>query len=722
MRLLKKLFSLKSKLLLLSSSMLLLPLLGYQYVSEMENFLRAGQEQTMLGTAKAVATALHERPALFDQSAAYQQQVIPTRDLYAYALSAPVKLDGQLNEWASLDKYQQNYDHAHRLAAFSDTQISSLSFSQKVGQYQQHLYLAISVKDDVVVLRPNNSYAVDKNDYLQISILKPDTGLQRYIFAASNTSQLNLQTGQWVNAFAVDENNRAELPEKQVQGYWRNTTQGYDLELRLPISWVGAKVGFAIFDVDDVHSRELVGAIGNADELGTILVPSPEIDAIIKGLSYHNSRIWVVDKHGRVLARSGDIQQATSTYQTSNTSAKFLQQMQSLLQPVYDAVLTHPSKHFIDQLKDAVKIDDQALKHALIGKADTAWRLTPDKAAVILSAAHPIYIDGQVLGAVVIEETTHGIRTLRNQSLQNLFNQMVLLLLVGSCIFLLFALRISGRIQNLKKQLGLAVDAQGRILTKVKPEKQFDEIGDLSRSVSDLVERLSQYNRYLESMSSRMSHEFKTPIAIIASSLEALKVEQTQLKDNEFFQRAEQGMQRLNSMLAAMTEATRLEQAIQHSHYLAQKEPFDFAAVVQGCVMAHQQTFPNQQFKLIEMPSDYQVIGSPDLIVQMLEKILANAIDFANPNSEIEIKLVRDKKQLVLSIFNQGPLLPEQMAANLFNSMVSVRDSDSQQTHLGLGLYIARLVSQFHHGQISAYNQHQPHQGVVIEFMMKVSE
>ncbi|EWH10134.1 sensor histidine kinase [Catenovulum agarivorans DS-2] len=716
---LKKLFSLKSKLLLLSSCMLLLPLLGYQYVSEMENFLRAGQEQTMLGTAKAVATALHERPALFDQSAAYQQQVIPSRDLYAYALPAPVKLDGHLTEWASLDKYQQQYDHAHRLAIFDNAAKSTVSFSQKVGQYQQHLYLAIAVKDNYVVARAPNSYAVDKNDYLQISIFRPETGLQRYIFAAQAHPNLDLYTqGQWVNAFAVDDNNRAELPEKQVQGYWRNTAQGYNLELRLPISWVGAKVGFAIFDVDNSTTQQLVGAIGNADELGTILVPSPEIDAIIKGLSYHNSRIWVVDKHGRVLARSGDIQQASTSYHTSNTSAKFLQQVQKLLQPIYDAVLTHPSKIFIDQLKDAVKIEDQALKQALQGQADTAWRLTPDKAAVILSAAHPIYIDGQVLGAVVIEETTHGIRTLRNQSLQNLFNQMVLLLLVGSCIFLLFALRISGRIQNLKKQLGSAVDAQGRILAKVKPEKQLDEIGDLSRSVSDLVERLSQYNRYLESMSSRMSHEFKTPIAIIASSLEVLKAEQTQLQDSEFFQRAEQGMHRLNCMLAAMTEATRLEQSIHHPNYLAQKEAFDFATVVQGCVMAHQQTFPNQVFKLIELPGDYQVIGSPDLIVQMLEKILANAIDFAKADSEIEIRLIRDKKQLKLTIFNQGALLPEQMAANLFNSMVSVRDSNSQQAHLGLGLYIARLVSQFHNGQIRAYNQDQPQQGVVIEFVM----
>jgi len=40
--------------------------LGYQYVWELETYLRIGQEQTMVGTARAVATAMHERPKLFD--------------------------------------------------------------------------------------------------------------------------------------------------------------------------------------------------------------------------------------------------------------------------------------------------------------------------------------------------------------------------------------------------------------------------------------------------------------------------------------------------------------------------------------------------------------------------------------------------------------------------------------------------------------------------------
>ncbi|MDP6653738.1 MAG: hypothetical protein QGF90_16795, partial [Gammaproteobacteria bacterium] len=58
-------FGIRSKLVFLSSFLLVIPWLGYQYILEMEEILTRGQEQTVLGTAQAVATALNERPNLF---------------------------------------------------------------------------------------------------------------------------------------------------------------------------------------------------------------------------------------------------------------------------------------------------------------------------------------------------------------------------------------------------------------------------------------------------------------------------------------------------------------------------------------------------------------------------------------------------------------------------------------------------------------------------------
>ena len=56
--------SIRAQLLLVLSVFLIVPWLGYEYVREIERLLRDAQEQTLAGTAQAVATALHERARL----------------------------------------------------------------------------------------------------------------------------------------------------------------------------------------------------------------------------------------------------------------------------------------------------------------------------------------------------------------------------------------------------------------------------------------------------------------------------------------------------------------------------------------------------------------------------------------------------------------------------------------------------------------------------------
>lgn len=74
-------FGLRAKLLLLSSFLFIIPWFGYQYVWEMEKYLRFGQEQTLVGTARALATALHERQNLFNNQASFLPNVEQGKDL-----------------------------------------------------------------------------------------------------------------------------------------------------------------------------------------------------------------------------------------------------------------------------------------------------------------------------------------------------------------------------------------------------------------------------------------------------------------------------------------------------------------------------------------------------------------------------------------------------------------------------------------------------------------
>ena len=97
------------------------------------------------------------------------------------------------------------------------------------------------------------------------------------------------------------------------------------------------------------------------------------------------------------------------------------------------------------------------------------------------------------------------------------------------------------------------------------------------------------------------------------------------------------------------------------------------------------------------------VVGAADLMAQLLDKLVDNALGFAQAGTPVRVSLVREGRAATLSVENQGPPLPAQMRSRLFESMVSIRPAGREGgPHLGLGLYIVRLIAAFHGGEASA--------------------
>ncbi|WP_105200248.1 proteobacterial dedicated sortase system histidine kinase [Pseudoalteromonas sp. T1lg10] len=688
---------LRSKVVLLSCFLLVLPWLGYEYVWEMEKYLRQGQEKTLVGTTRALATALHERPALFENASEFTAKVEKGRDLYAYQINNAIRLDGELGDWAPYQSLMWQYQGNYLQTPNPDHDDSDLSFAHMVGKYGQHLYAVFAVQDNQVRLRPKNALSLERNDHLKIAIKSPNGELKNYIIATREDG--------WVNAFSLPE----LTPYKDIQGYFRQTEQGYNIELRMPLSMLGNKLGFAISDWDTGEQERHLMATSNitdANTLGTVLLPSPEIKRIIKGMGHSGSRIWVVDKHHRVLAQSGTIQHAdgvwASSLQEQDKEGMWRRFEQRFLHPLYYQILTKPPSDFLDILHDVAALQGSHIASALRGEPASNWRLTPDSKAVILSAAYPIWSNEQVLGAVIAEETTNGVRTLRNKALEKLFNVIIAVMLVGTISLFFFASRISSRIRRLRDSAEQAIDEQGRVRAQLSVSNDSDEIGDLSRSFANIVNRLGGYTHYLENMSSRLSHELRTPVAVVRSSLENLQLIAHEPQQQKYLTRAQEGVARLNKLITTMSEATRLEQSINTSA----REHYDLTQVLQGCMQGYQLAYPQARFALDITQEALPVQGAADFFAQLLDKLINNALEFAEPESEILVTLARENNQAQLSISNLGPSLPKDIGKHIFDSMVSVRAQDKQQQpHLGLGLYIARLIVDFHHGQIRASNR-----------------
>ena len=261
-----------------------------------------------------------------------------------------------------------------------------------------------------------------------------------------------------------------------------------------------------------------------------------------------------------------------------------------------------------------------------------------------------------------------------------------------------YATLLSFRVRRLARAAETALSPEGEIRPALPGRRAGDEIGDLARSFTALLKRLREYTEYLTTLKAKLAHELRTPLAIITTSLDNLERESHESHLSPYAARLREGTERLDAILGAMSEATLIEQAVADTD----PELFSVGPVIASCVEAYRDVYQDRRFELHDRAVDARVLGSAELIAQMLDKLIDNAVSFSPTESTITLTLTSSERHIGLRITNVGPRLPEAMRNQLFDSLVSMRDERSQGRHLRLGLYIVALIVYYQRGAVRA--------------------
>jgi signal transduction histidine kinase len=240
----------------------------------------------------------------------------------------------------------------------------------------------------------------------------------------------------------------------------------------------------------------------------------------------------------------------------------------------------------------------------------------------------------------------------------------------------------------------------GEIRPSLPEADSPDELGTLSRDFSRLLTQVGEYNAYLKTLGQKLTHELRTPMAVVLTSLENLQADPDGADAERYLERAREGLVRLQAMVSALGAATRVEQALAG----ADTERFDLAALVGEMSGAYAETHPERRIHLDLPEHPCLILGSPDLIARLLDKLFENALDFCPPDGQISLRLDSPGQTARLRVANTGSRLPDGLADRIFDSLVSARNGDGGSPHLGLGMYIARLIVRHHQGRIAARN------------------
>ncbi len=680
--------SLRFKLLGLGLFTLALPWAGCRYVQELEGALRSGLEESLLAAAESTAAALPEQGL---RSIVARTDVQPDEVIYAHPLSSEPLVDGYRDDWSSAEATGLPLGASGRFW---------------FGLHERSLFLFLRYADSSVVYQS----APGETPYGDRVLLVTDSPNANWLLfhTTSPGSLLAQQTA----APMFTPTGRLDA---RVPAFWRDTGDGFTVEIKLPLAMAGGRLGVAVLDVDAegpdpaaAHYRVAVESSRPGGEAGLLLRRPASLAAPATRFVQPGRRLVIVDRNGWILFEGGEIDPLSATFDDLDPS---------LMEPIFRFMLRRSDPAFTGFEQPPGRLGHGPLQPVLDGLPVTAWFARGGDASAVVSAGAPIVRGDELLGAVILEQGSDSILTLTNAALVRLLSVTSLAMLVVVAGLLGYATVLSFRIRRLSRAAESALGPKGEIRTSLPGRRARDEIGDLARSYSDLLNRLRDYNAYLTTLKAKLAHELRTPLAVASTSLENLEREPHGANLSPYLARLKDGISRLDGILGAMAEATLIEQSIADT----EPERFNLNSVLASCTEAYRDVYPCHQFEYQCDAPRTTVLGSAELIAQMMDKLIDNAVSFSNADSPIQVAVTGTRREVTLSVTNSGPCLPRSMRSRLFDSLVSVRHEGGARHHLGLGLHIVSLIAEFHRGAVRGEDLDDG-SGVVFAVTMPVEE
>jgi len=654
---------LRTKLVALSLLTLLLPWSGWKLLQELEGFLREAQQGALLASARTMASAI---PMEFR-----------SRLLFLPELYVPLRT---LQQQPALDGYSDDWPGAGQGLEF-ESEDGELAVSLLAGNHEGRLFILFDVTDTSRVhapsILPASSRAADGITLLARS----PRGLFSFSISPEAPGPLQLHSERGDSG--------------QLEGYWLDRENGYRVELALPASASNTDISFQVQDVSGTGSGQHRVAGPLADPARPRWV---SLAAQWQGLSewfarseIDDARTWLLDSKGWVLADSGVGPDLTTTRGTQRTT--WLQRL------LYRLVAGSRTELLDKWPLEPVRLSDEVVRKALSGEEAISWTQDTDTAVVWNTVAVPVVLQDEIKGAVVMQSTSDGLLLLTNRALGRLLFTTLALTFGLAAGLWYFATRLSQRVQRLSGAVSLAME-DGVDPEALPLRDDRDELGELARNNQKLLRAVADYSQYLQTLAGKLSHELKTPLAITRSSLDNLSSQGLDDESRRFLDRAQEGVDRQGAIVRAMSEASRLEASIGAADW----ETIDLASLVRRCAEGYRAVHPGRNLSALVADEIMPIKCAPDLLAQALDKLVDNAVSMSGEDDEVTITVQSVDNRYELAVRNTGSRLPDELQERLFDSLVSLREKRGAGPHLGLGLYIVRLVAAAHNGSVSARN------------------
>ncbi|MBN2627581.1 MAG: sensor N-terminal transmembrane domain-containing protein, partial [Spirochaetales bacterium] len=379
------------------------------------------------------------------------------------------------------------------------------------------------------------------------------------------------------------------------------------------------------------------------------------------------ARIRVVDREGRLLADSarpatkvetdGNLEEMTEDTSFEESSAPNEFRINILYRIVTYPIMAFKKLFFPPETplpsgefySGTELLMGPEIRAALEGRYGAATRSsTGGQRSLNLYSAIPI-LDAEetgVIGAVLVSKSTY--RILDDLYKLRLDIIKIFLLALGCAVFLslLLAQRITVPVVRLSGQAERVLDRRGLFGEHFEEVKSRDEIGDLSRSLKTLSERLEKKIGFIDSMAADLVHELKNPVSSIRTSTELVQQADEQDRDS-FFQRIQSDLNRMERLLDRLREISRIGAELEGE----EKIPLELVGFLKDLIGSYRS---NRRIFLLYTREDMFLKINPDRMTQVVTNLLDNALSFSPSDGRVDLELDEKGGRLSLTVSDRG--------------------------------------------------------------------
>ena len=254
---------------------------------------------------------------------------------------------------------------------------------------------------------------------------------------------------------------------------------------------------------------------------------------------------------------------------------------------------------------------------------------------------------------------------------------------------------------------------------KVEFDKRDDEIGNLSKSLTDMTNKLYQRIELAERFASDLTHEIRNPLASLKGASDLLNQTKDDNQKIKLLKILSNDVERIERLITDYSQV--LKDEASQSRAIAKN--FDLLQLIDSIVEDFNLDTVNQKknikfnFDNIQKLKKAVIFGIESRIEQVIANLLDNAVSFSPNNSEILIKINLEKNNFKILIEDQGPGFDKNNLDKVFERFYSDRPNELKGAHSGLGLNIVKNIIDSHKGLISVYNK-KDNSGAIVDIFL----